>query len=81
MYTILYYTILYYTTLYYTILYYTTMMQCCVYSFYSGDAANSVASAGAAADVRTRRGEVTIIRNPKSYPHPRLQDFPRWKKT
>ena len=24
---------------------------------------------------------IIIIRNPKSYPHPRLQDFPRWKKT
>ena len=22
-----------------------------------------------------------IYRNPKRYPHPRLQDFPRWKKT
>ena len=22
-----------------------------------------------------------LFRNPKSYPHPRLQDFPRWKKT
>ena len=28
-----------------------------------------------------RHPVTTFYRNPKIYPHPRLQDFPRWKKT